>query len=281
MATTADLGIPLVSGQQAQPEITHNEALVMLHALANGVISMALNTPPGSPADGDSYVVGPAPTGAWAGRANSVVVRMQGAWRFVPDRNSAGTVITMGARQEGLRVWDKATNGLYVWSGSAWTAIASTPPLPTEYGQRSAVGNTTALSLAAAADSTLASDGDYTQVTGIFVEPPDGENYGVTQQANSFTINRAGVYRIEFWASARSNQSNTQVAFRFAVNGTLGTQRRPKIFMRGSGEVHCGSAFGYRHFDAGDVVTLWVASTNTTDVVIEDCVFGAASIKFD
>jgi uncharacterized protein DUF2793 len=31
-----------------------------------------LNTPPGSPADGDRYIVGPSPTGAWAGQAGKV-----------------------------------------------------------------------------------------------------------------------------------------------------------------------------------------------------------------
>ena len=281
MTTSADFGIPYIAAQQAQPEVTHNEALAMLQVMLGGVLRVGLNTPPGSPVDGDAYVIGPAPTGAWAGRANAIATRTLGAWRFVPDRNSAGTIITMGARQEGLRVWDKSTDGMYVWSGSAWTAFASTPTLPAAYGQRSAARNTTAIAMTAAADSTLATDGDYRQVTGIFTATPDGENSGITQQTNSFTINRAGVYRIEFWACARAAHNNTQIAFKFGVNGILGTPRRPKIFMRGAGEVHSGAAFGYAHFDAGDVLTLWIASTNTTGVVIEDCVFGAASIKFD
>src|SRR5271154_1716609 len=36
------------------------------------VISLALSTPPGSPANGNTYVVGAAPTGLWAGQANSI-----------------------------------------------------------------------------------------------------------------------------------------------------------------------------------------------------------------
>lgn len=281
MATTPNLGIPYIAGQQAQPEVTHNSALNMLQALTYGVLQVGLNTPPGSPTQGDSYIVGTAPTGVWTGRANAIAIYMGTAWVFVPDRNSAGTVITMGAAQEGLKVWSKPDNGLYVWDGSAWASFATTNPLPLDHGQRSATGNTTALSLTAAVDSTLSTNSDYTQVTGIFTATPDGENYGITQQTNSFTIDKAGVYRIEFWANAKSNANNTQIAFRFAINGTLATQRRPKIFMRGAGEIHDGAAFGYRHFDAGDVVTLWIASTVTANVTIEDCVFGAVAIKYD
>lgn len=61
----------------------------------------------------------------------------------------------------------------------------------------------------------------------------------------------------------------------------MGTPRRPKIFMRNIGEVHPGAAFGYAHFDAGDVLTLWIASTQSANITIEDCVFGATAIKYD
>lgn len=40
------------------------------------------NTPPGSPAAGDCYVVGSAPTGAWVGRSGQVAVFDDGAWRY-------------------------------------------------------------------------------------------------------------------------------------------------------------------------------------------------------
>lgn len=281
MSTSPDLGVPFISGGQAQPEVTHNEAVLLLQVMQSGVIDRAVNTPAVGPTIGDAYIVGAAPTGAWAGRANTIAVWNGSAWRFIPGQDDAGTPITMGARQEGMRIWVRDENALYAWDGSAWTAFASTPPAPLDYGQRAISLNTTAIVMTAAVDPTLATNTDYAQVTGIWNAPPDGQNSGITQQANSFTIAKSGVYRIEFWAAASSNVNNTQIAVKFAVNGVLGLQRRPKIFMRGAGEVHGGAAFGYAHFTAGDVITLWIASTQTANIVIEDCVFGATSIKYD
>jgi hypothetical protein len=150
-----------------------------------------------------------------------------------------------------------------------------------DYGQRAVSTNTSVIAMTAAVDSTLATNTDYTQITGIFNATPDGVNSGITQQTNSFTIAVSGTYRIEFWANASSSVNNTQLGFKFAVNGVIGLARKPKIYLRTSGEVHPGSAFGYAHFDAGDVVTLWMASTQTANITIEDLVFGAMSIAFD
>lgn len=41
-----------------------------------------ISAPPGSPAAGDTYIVGPSPTGAWAGKANQVAVWSGTAWVF-------------------------------------------------------------------------------------------------------------------------------------------------------------------------------------------------------
>lgn len=125
MSTSADLGIEYIAGQQAQPEITHNTALNQLQLLQTGVISVGLNTPPGSPVQGDAYVLGASPTGAWASRANCLAGYFGTGWVFVPGNDSAGTPIAMGVRHEGLSVWSKADNAFYVWSGSAWSAVYS------------------------------------------------------------------------------------------------------------------------------------------------------------
>ena len=47
------------------------------------VKSRAVATPPGSPANGDRYIVASSPTGAWAGKASQIAVRIEGAWTFV------------------------------------------------------------------------------------------------------------------------------------------------------------------------------------------------------
>lgn len=120
MTTSPDLGIPYIAGQQAQPEVTHNDALNMLIALQKGAIDKDLNAPPGSPSNGDVYIVGGSPTGAWAGKANKIAIYATNAWTFVPGNDSNGANIAMGARHEGLKIWVQDENLLYAWTGSAW-----------------------------------------------------------------------------------------------------------------------------------------------------------------
>lgn len=121
MTTSPDLGIPYISGSQDQPEVTHNDALNRFQALLNGAVDRT-NTPPGSPSDGDIYLVGTSPTGAWTGRANCVAIYAGTSWEFVPGEDSSGTPITMGSRHEGMRVYVRDEDTFYVWSGSAWIA---------------------------------------------------------------------------------------------------------------------------------------------------------------
>ena len=102
MTTSPDLGLPYISSQQAQPEVTHNEALNLIQAVLNGVISLGDNTPPGSPTEGDSYVLGAAPTGFWSGRANCIAIYVGTAWDFLPGEDNSGTPIAMSSRHEGM-----------------------------------------------------------------------------------------------------------------------------------------------------------------------------------
>lgn len=203
-----------------------------------------------------------------------------GAPNIVNPMTNAGDIIIGGSSGAPTRLAIGSSTQVLTVSGGfpAWAAPTVTQ---LDYGQRAVSVNSTAISVTAASDSTLATNTDYIQITGIFNATPDGINSGITQQTNSFTIAQAGAYRIEFWANAKSSVNNTQIAFKFAVNGVIGLTRRPKIFMRNSNEVHNGGAFEYTHFDAGDVVTLWIASTVTADITIEDLVFGATAIKYD
>lgn len=124
MPTTPDLGLPLVASQQNTPEITHNEAILLVQALLGGVISVGDNAPPGTPADGDAHIVGTSPTGAWAGRPDCIAVRLGGTWRFIPGEDDAGTPIAIGARHEGLRVYDRAAGALMAWNAASWVEVA-------------------------------------------------------------------------------------------------------------------------------------------------------------
>lgn len=119
--STPDYGIETVAQQQANPEVTINTAIFQLQMLSGiGVIGVQ-NSPPGSPTEGDCYVVGTSGSGAWAGKSNCIAGYLNGAWIFVPGFNSSGTQITPGARHAGMHVWRQDTNAVYRWNGSAWS----------------------------------------------------------------------------------------------------------------------------------------------------------------
>ena len=81
--TTPNLGLPFILQGQAQKEVTHNEALIRLDALVHGSArSRTLATPPGSPANGERWIVPSGATGAWAGQAGRIAHWNVNAWAF-------------------------------------------------------------------------------------------------------------------------------------------------------------------------------------------------------
>jgi hypothetical protein len=71
------------------------------------VLSAIANTPPASPVDGNLYIVGAAPSGAWVGHARQLAQWYNGAWEFLtpPDGTHARTL---------------DSNLLLFWDGTAW-----------------------------------------------------------------------------------------------------------------------------------------------------------------
>lgn len=84
--------------------VRQSDALVM--PLAKQIL---LNTPPGSPADGDVYVIGAAPTGLWSANAKYVTrwSTVSGIWEFYLPKT--GWIIS-----------DQTTNQTYTYNGSTW-----------------------------------------------------------------------------------------------------------------------------------------------------------------
>ena len=61
---TTHLLLPYILPAQAQKHVNHNEALRILDGLVQlSVLDRVLSEPPGSPADGDRYIVGSGATG--------------------------------------------------------------------------------------------------------------------------------------------------------------------------------------------------------------------------
>ncbi len=86
MGTTQHLQITLLQTAQSQKEVTVNEALVRMDALLNTAAeSRSQVTPPASPQEGDTYIVPPGATGAWAGKDHAVAFFYQ-IWHFITPR---------------------------------------------------------------------------------------------------------------------------------------------------------------------------------------------------
>lgn len=85
--TTPILGLDELEASQSQPHVPINAAIRALEVLAQLVVaSQTLTAPPGSPAEGDRYIVGGGATGDWAGHDEEVAY-YSGGWQFlVPER---------------------------------------------------------------------------------------------------------------------------------------------------------------------------------------------------
>lgn len=106
--TTARHKLPLIVPGQAQKEMFHNESLAAIDALLHPAVEAAgIDTPPAAPAEGQSWIVGAAPGGAWAGHAQALASWTEGGWRFcAPVRGMRVTIRTTGLAAE--------------WDGNGW-----------------------------------------------------------------------------------------------------------------------------------------------------------------
>jgi len=105
---TPRLGLPLLQPGQAQKEMYHNEALARLDlAVQPAVIAADANIPPESPEPGDAWILGTAPSGAWAGHARAVAGWTDAGWRFL-------------APVEGMTAWVLESAGFALFSDGGW-----------------------------------------------------------------------------------------------------------------------------------------------------------------
>ncbi len=115
MSDTPILGMPYIMPNQDQKHVTHNEALDILDKVVQASVAFVGNTPPGSNAAGDRFIVGSSPTGAWTGHAGDLATWDGTAWVFLMPK-------------EGWLVYDRDTETLLVKRFSGWEdATAATP----------------------------------------------------------------------------------------------------------------------------------------------------------
>jgi hypothetical protein len=86
MADTPRLVLPEITVGQSQKETTHNEALRILDAVVQSVaIDKDLFVPPGSPSDGDTYIVAAtdSTSGDWETHDDEIAYYQSSGWIFV------------------------------------------------------------------------------------------------------------------------------------------------------------------------------------------------------
>lgn len=113
MATTTKFGITQLVAEAAGNEVRMNTSIATLDAVTQMIwLDRALNTPPGSPAETDGYLIGAAPTGAWAAQANKITFYIGGQWIYI-------------AAKTGMIAYVVDEACFYVYNGSAWVTLSS------------------------------------------------------------------------------------------------------------------------------------------------------------
>ena len=111
MSQSTNLALPYLGASRSQKHVTVNEGLRFLDVLVQiAVKSAALSAPPGAPADGQRWIIGPAPTGLWAGRATQIAAWQDGAWVFY-------------APKDGWLAWNEATLTSLIFSAGSWVSL--------------------------------------------------------------------------------------------------------------------------------------------------------------
>lgn len=108
--TSARLGLPYLQAAQAQKHVTHNAALERLDVLVQLTLeSFSQNAPPAVASDGQIWVVGASPTGAWAQSSGELAVWSNGGWLFITPQPG----------------WHAASGGDFrVFDGAGWVTPA-------------------------------------------------------------------------------------------------------------------------------------------------------------
>lgn len=159
------------------------------------VISVGTNTPPVSPSNGNTYIVGSAPTGAWTGQANAVAywaVDAQDGPSITP--NIATGAWEFYAPLAGWRVFDNTTAAIWQFATS-WVLASllklSVAPAGGVVTMNPALANNFRVNVNAAVTSVVISNGtaDGQIVTVLWVQDGTGHTVtGFSSNIHGFTV---------------------------------------------------------------------------------------------
>ena len=102
--------LPLLAVSQAQKEITHNEALVLIDALLHMSVEQTLSLAPEATDNdfGKCWLIGEGAGGLWANKSGHIALWV-GSWRFV-------------APVEGMRLWDNSSGCYCLYVANQWSS---------------------------------------------------------------------------------------------------------------------------------------------------------------
>jgi len=139
MDQTGRLSLPFLLPGQGQKHITHNEALQTLDALVQPVVeSRIVAAPPGTPLEGEAWLVPANATGTWAGHGGEIAAWQANAWHFLDPA-------------PGWTLYCLADSALLVFDGVGWTPLASAGAGLTHLGINTDADSTNRLAVAGAA----------------------------------------------------------------------------------------------------------------------------------
>jgi hypothetical protein len=108
---TIQLGLDILAANQVEAELNINNIVERLDAFSQlSVKDKDLNTPPGSPGEGDRYHIGGSPSGAWSGQGGDIAISFGGVWYFFTPK-------------EGWIMYVDNENLIYAYNGSSWDDV--------------------------------------------------------------------------------------------------------------------------------------------------------------
>lgn len=199
------------------------------------------------------------PKGASSAIANSVWVADgvgSGAFRKIKSTDLSG--MTGDGGVAGKDVVSDGANGFKFANADAHGAMTIT-------------NNVTGFAITAAVDPTFNTPSDFVLITGVG-GPWAGELlHDITFDTNKLTVSTTGIYRIDLWGNISAwAANNSSLCFRYKLNGTTLSSRKPVVKTDASSVPRQVAGFGLLSLNAGDYVQLFVAGSATGNYTFAD-----------
>ncbi len=107
MARTPNLNMPEIEHGEVNGDTTHNEGLQIIDLHGQSIVEARTATPPGSPTEGQAWIVAPSATGIWVGQDNNIAHYYGSVWNYYTP-------------QQGWRFYNKADTLVWQYDGLNW-----------------------------------------------------------------------------------------------------------------------------------------------------------------